>query len=491
MSDDEEEYYEKDSDQHDANDPSCLSLSFLAKERLNVTTQIMSCQGDLDGPFCFIVGRFQSFWCPWQCLGEYRLDRRLTVKRTVAASAWRARTRIFVTIVRTVAPRYRNQAKFCRFDRRIDFPPLNLYLQVQRISETQNESQQTEKAHIELFSPDPLFADFLQQSHIGSLRFTRSIFWFFLANSPIHLLSVLTLSYLVMSAKAVREYHGKKLLARHVNALSHGQHPMDDRSVLITPTTDFSTLVRDEAWLTTTSTTTSSSSSSPPLLVVKPDQLIKRRGKAGLVGLRLDWDGVKQWISERMGQEIQVEHVTGTLDHFIVEPFVPHNEATDEYYIGIQSHREGEEILFYSQGGVDVGDVDCKAQRLFVDIDDQALTPQRVLEANLLQGVPVNRQDNLASFLVTLFQVYRQLNFTYMEINPIVYTAQGHLVPLDLAAKIDETAAFLNAPDWGHLDFPPPFGRNEFPEEAYIRELDSKTGASLKVGRQTGKAAGL
>ena len=77
--------------------------------------------------------------------------------------------------------------------------------------------------------------------------------------------------------------------------------------------------------------------------------------------------------------------------------------------------------------------------------------------------------------------VYRKLNFVYMEINPVVYTADGTIVPLDLAAKIDETAAFLCASDWGHLDFPAPFGRQEFPEEAHIRELDSKTGASLKL----------
>jgi ATP citrate (pro-S)-lyase len=31
------------------------------------------------------------------------------------------------------------------------------------------------------------------------------------------------------------------------------------------------------------------------------------------------------------------------------------------------------------------------------------------------------------------------------------------------------------------LDLPAPFGRQEFPEEAFIRELDSKTGASLKL----------
>lgn len=68
-----------------------------------------------------------------------------------------------------------------------------------------------------------------------------------------------------------------------------------------------------------------------------------------------------------------------------------------------------------------------------------------------------------------------------MEINPIVVTPDGMIAPLDLAGKIDETAAFLNASHWGHLDTPAPFGRKEFAEEAYIRELDSKTGASLKL----------
>ena len=62
-----------------------------------------------------------------------------------------------------------------------------------------------------------------------------------------------------------------------------------------------------------------------------------------------------------------------------------------------------------------------------------------------------------------------------------VFTSNGAIVPLDLAAKIDETAAFINASDLGPIDFPPPFGRKEHPEEAYIRELDSKTGASLKL----------
>lgn len=271
-----------------------------------------------------------------------------------------------------------------------------------------------------------------------------------------------------MSAKAVREHHGKKLIARHVKEVSGGKHVIDDRSVLITPETgDLDALAMEEGWVLETR------------LVVKPDQLIKRRGKAGLVGIRLDWEGVKEWIHERMEKEVQVDHVTGELNTFIVEPFVPH-EMQDEYYICIQSDREGEEILFYSQGGVDVGDVDSKAKRLHLSIND-ALTEEAMKAVDLLEGIPSERLESLTSFIMALFKVYRMLNFTYMEINPIVFTKDGTVVPLDLAAKIDETAAFLNATQWGHLDFPAPFGRKEFPEEAYIRELDGKTGASLKL----------
>lgn len=47
-------------------------------------------------------------------------------------------------------------------------------------------------------------------------------------------------------------------------------------------------------------------------LVVKPDQLIKRRGKAGLLAVNKTWAEVQAWINERMNKEVQVrEGLTG------------------------------------------------------------------------------------------------------------------------------------------------------------------------------------
>ena len=48
-------------------------------------------------------------------------------------------------------------------------------------------------------------------------------------------------------------------------------------------------------------------------------------------------------------------------------------------------------------------------------------------------------------------------------------------------SQLDATAEFVCRSRWGPIDYPPPFGRDAFPEEAYIADIDAKTGASLKL----------
>ena len=74
-------------------------------------------------------------------------------------------------------------------------------------------------------------------------------------------------------------------------------------------------------------------------LVAKPDQLIKRRGKSGLLALNKTWPEARAWIEARAGKSQQVETVKGVLRQFLVEPFVPHPSGT-EYYININSVRD-------------------------------------------------------------------------------------------------------------------------------------------------------
>ena len=120
-----------------------------------------------------------------------------------------------------------------------------------------------------------------------------------------------------MSAKAVREHYGKTLLARHLS--EHGVN-VDARGFLVRQDAKdsssehtWASLLDENPWAKTTK------------LVAKPDQLIKRRGKAGLVYVNKTISEVQAWVDSKLGQTVTVDNVEGILHTFLVEPFVPHH----------------------------------------------------------------------------------------------------------------------------------------------------------------------
>ncbi|CAB4068187.1 ACLY [Lepeophtheirus salmonis] len=212
--------------------------------------------------------------------------------------------------------------------------------------------------------------------------------------------------------------------------------------------TNLETLPNDHPWLLTEK------------LVVKPDQLIKRRGKLGLIKINVDYEEVKKWIKEQRSKEQTIGKAKGMLRLFIIEPFLPH-ESNEESY-----------------GGVDVGDVDSKSSKFEVAVDKDLQRDDVI--SHLLTKVSDDKQSRLCDFIMALYKQYVELYFTYLEINPLVITSKSIYI-LDLAAKLDATADFICRGKWGTMNYPPPFGRDAFPEEAFIADIDAKTGASLKL----------
>lgn len=270
-------------------------------------------------------------------------------------------------------------------------------------------------------------------------------------------------------SKAIREFDGKNLLSKFMVANGVEEDLDVVKVVQITPKTDLNSLPEKFPWLEESGTK----------LVAKPDQLIKRRGKSNLIKLNSSWEEIKAWIAERRNKVVNVGNVSGILDHFLVEPFLPHDQS-DEYYVCIQNLRDGDEILFYHEGGINIGDVDSKAIRLLVPISSSI--SEKDLKSALLSNIPLHRQDYLASYLFSLLNLYRTAHFTYLEINPLVMTENPtEITALDMAAKLDESARFECSKIWGNIEFPPSFGKVTYPEEDYISSLDEKTGASLKL----------
>ena len=147
-----------------------------------------------------------------------------------------------------------------------------------------------------------------------------------------------------MSAKSILEADGKAILNYHLTRApvikptplkaSSTHNPPAKLASLYFPEDEDVKTVLDQAentypWLLV----------SGSKFVAKPDQLIKRRGKSGLLCLNKTWPEARAWIEQRAGKEVKVETVLGTLRQFLVEPFVPHPAET-EYYININSVRD-------------------------------------------------------------------------------------------------------------------------------------------------------
>lgn len=216
-------------------------------------------------------------------------------------------------------------------------------------------------------------------------------------------------------------------------------------------------------------------------LVVKPDQLIKRRGKAGLVLLDKSWVEVKAWITENIGKEIRIGAVTGFLKCFLIEEYIPH-QSKDELYLCILSQKEGDIIMICKDGGVDVGDVDVKAKRVHVPVGS-VLEASQITDCVKLAQIDDKQQPSVVSFISVLYSLFVKAHFTYLEINPLVCLENNYIYLLDLAVRVDQTADFeCGNRIWGEfLEFPTPFGRESTKEEAYVANLDARTGASLKL----------
>lgn len=147
-----------------------------------------------------------------------------------------------------------------------------------------------------------------------------------------------------MSAKAILEADGKAILNYHLTRApvikptplppSATHNPPPKLASLHFPEDASVSSVLDQAEITYPWLLTKDSK-----FVAKPDQLIKRRGKSGLLALNKTWPEARAWIEARAGKTQQVETVQGVLRQFLVEPFIPHPDGT-EYYININSVRD-------------------------------------------------------------------------------------------------------------------------------------------------------
>ncbi len=281
-----------------------------------------------------------------------------------------------------------------------------------------------------------------------------------------------------MAQKAIREYDGKAIFARHWNDYFDGFH-YGFKSVLVTSGDELRAKAKEHGfeWL------------NQEPLVAKPDMLFGKRGKNDLVLFRVNKPGdvtledAAKWIDEKQSHDVTLlSGQNGHLTHFIVEPFTPHTQE-QEYYISATTVGEDDVLYMSAEGGMEVEEGwDEKVKEVHIPINMPDTDMLKMVHSHIPADIPAENREAFASFAVQFFKFYRDMNFAYLEINPIVMLERGEMAILDLVARLDDTAGFMMRDQWGDIEFPTPFGMEEqSPEEKAIADADAKSGASLKL----------
>ena len=281
-----------------------------------------------------------------------------------------------------------------------------------------------------------------------------------------------------MAQRAIREYDGKAIFSKHWEKYFSG-FQYGFKSVLVSSGDELRKKANEHGfeWL------------KQEALVAKPDMLFGKRGKNGLVLFKdkkpgdVSLEVAASWIDEQISHPktlLSGQH--GTLTHFIIEPFTPHSEE-QEYYISATTVGEDDVLYMSTEGGMEVEDGwEEKVTEVVIPINMQDANIDHLVRANAPVDLPADKKEAFISFAIDFFRFYRDLNFAYLEINPLVMLEHNEMAILDLVARLDDTAGYLMLEDWGEIEYPTAFGmEDQSSEEKAISDADAKSGASLKL----------
>ncbi len=188
--------------------------------------------------------------------------------------------------------------------------------------------------------------------------------------------------------------------------------------------------------------------------VVKVDQGVKKRFVRGLVALN---------VGPRSITPILKSFKKKGYVKALIEPYVPHL-AREEKYLSLERMRDGVQLLFAEQGGVEV-EQQKKVQKFLISTDADAA---RVSKAIHLPP----------EFVRSMLNVFNANHFSFVEINPLV-VKNKMLHVLDMAVLVDSAGEFFANDAWNDLDIVRSKASHRAEEAVEI--LAKTTAASLRL----------
>jgi ATP-citrate lyase beta-subunit len=271
-----------------------------------------------------------------------------------------------------------------------------------------------------------------------------------------------------MAQKAIREYYGKRLIYKYLPEYITGFN--ESYLGVEIDATNLNRTIKLPKFRNS--------------YVAKPDELFGKRGKNNLIFIDKDSKKVLDWIKSKSSNKITIKQnekeLTGNLKQFVIEPFIPHE---NEYYLAIKTERLIDKLFFSTSGGIEVEENWEKVTGIEIPFSLDNLPIHSQISDSITKLIKNDLESKkVIDFVSAIYQIFKLLDFSYLEINPFVINEEEvHL--LDLVARLDNTSVYKNRElfnEVGEPVFPAPFGSKLTESEMMIDEMDEKSGASLK-----------
>ena len=177
-----------------------------------------------------------------------------------------------------------------------------------------------------------------------------------------------------------------------------------------------------------------------PTVAVKAQVLTGGRGKAGGIKVVRNPEEAESAAKQILGMEIR-GHVVRQL---LVEAGA---NIESEMYLSVTVDREAKKplILFSTEGGVDIEEVAERNPgaivRLHVD-PLLGLLPYQVREIVFSAGLEGETAKGVGRTLNDLYEAFRSLDASLLEINPLVATEDGSVLALDAKVTVDDSSLY-------------------------------------------------
>jgi succinyl-CoA synthetase beta subunit len=194
------------------------------------------------------------------------------------------------------------------------------------------------------------------------------------------------------------------------------------------------------------------------------------RGKGGGVKFSPDRESALENIGKILGMTL-VTHQTGAEGRLVKKVMVAQAlDIRQEFYAAITLDRaRGMDVFMVSsEGGVEIEEV---ARTSPDKIVKEAIVPGFGLRAFQARNLAMALGLEGAAFKQAvgmfrkLYELYRDLDCSIVEINPLIVTGQGDLVALDAKINLDDNALYLH------------------PQIAGMRDLDEEDPAEVEAGK--------